>query len=135
MTTRTATIEALIVPQATNALSFAGSRMVASFRLLALCAKAGRDPLLELVHRYSCLTTAKAFLDLADAIGASWPENVVVARPCCPVLTPDEMTFARMIDAARAGKRDGFDRQIEGLVRRDLHERLYIAATQYAALV
>ncbi len=129
------TIENLKAPPATADLSFAGARMVASFRLLALCSKAGRDPLLELTHRHSCLTTAKAFLDLADAIGACWPENVLVARPCCPVLTHDEVTIAAMVDAARAGDRTGFGAQIDGFVRREQHERLYACATAYAALL
>jgi len=109
--------------------------MISSFRLLALCAKAGRDPLLELTHRYACLTTAKAFLDFADAIGACWPENVTVARPCCPVLTPDEATIVSMVDAARSGRREGFDAAIDGFVRRERHDRLYVRATAYAALV
>jgi len=135
MSITSAAVEKLLTAPTTSELSCAGARIIADFRLLALCARAGRDPVLELVHRNSCLTTAKAFIDLADTIGASWPENVTVARPCCPVVTHDEATIANMIDAARAGNREGFSAQIAGFVRHDRHDRLFERAAIYAALL
>tara|TARA_E500000305_G_scaffold22969_1_gene17338 strand:+ start:125 stop:532 length:408 start_codon:yes stop_codon:yes gene_type:complete len=135
MSTASATVAQLMATPMTADLSFTGARIVADFRLLALCAKARRDPVLELLQRNACLTTAKAFLDLADTIGACWPENVTVARPCCPVVTPDEATIANMVDAARAGERERFSGQIDGFVRADRHDRLYARATVYASLI
>jgi hypothetical protein len=55
----------------------------------------------------------------------------MIARPCCHALTPDEHVFAQMAERAGRADRAGFSAVLDGLVRRERHERLF-AVTQEA---
>jgi hypothetical protein len=127
---REAILEQLRCPPPVQDLSYAGLRTVSAIRLLAICGKAGRDPLLELTQRFGRITTAKAFIAFADQVGSFWPGDVQVMRPCARLLSPDEATLAQMADAALAGDREGFRRVLSGFVRADRHDRLYDRAAQ-----
>jgi hypothetical protein len=124
----------LFAPAALRQQSALAARAVVALRVLALCGPADRDPLLELSRRFSSIPAARAFLALADALGAAWPVSVMVMRPCCPELSPDEATLAAMIDAAASADRAALARALAGLVRADRHERLFDAAVEFAAL-
>jgi len=134
--TRTAAIiQSMSTPPGIQSLSYLALKTIAATRLLAVSSKLGRDPLLELSQRFSCITTAKAFLGFADCAGGYWPQAVQVLRPCCRVISPDEWTFAQMVDAAAKADRDGFARVLEGFVRSDRHETLYEHTLKMAALM
>ena len=126
-------IEKLAAPQMLGELSLLAVQSVLALRLVALCSKAAREPVAELTRRFRSVTAAKAFLALADGIGRYWPEPVAVHPPCCRGLSPDETTLALMVDAARAGDREGFRRALDGIVRTERHEALYGAALDLAA--
>lgn len=130
---RAATIERLHRLPAIEDLSCLGYRTVSAIRLLAVCGKAERDPLVELTRRFGSVTAAKAFLDFADLAGDWWPERVAVMRPCCRVLSHDETAIAAMADCAGRGDRSGFEAVLEGFVRSDRHERLFASAAQAAS--
>lgn len=126
--TRRKMIERLARPPMIDALSFPAVRTVMAFRILALCGKAGREPLVELTRRLGSVTAAKAFLGFADTVGRCWPENVHVCRPCCRMLSPDETTLAALVQSAARGDRAGFDRVLHGFVRAERHAGLFEAA-------
>lgn len=130
---RNAIVARLASPPLLDDLSWPGLRSVVAFRILAICSRAGRDPLTELGRRFRSVTAARAFLELADLIGRYWPENVSVCRPCSRVLSPDEATFSDMVDAARNGDRMAFGQALEGFVRANRHEELFAATTQAVA--
>ncbi len=92
-------------------------RFVYSLRLIALHERAKRDPVPELAARLRNVAAATKSLALAQAISATWPENVHVSRFCCTLLTHDEATIGRMIDAAERGNHRSFEEQLSGLVR------------------
>ncbi|RIV82916.1 DNA-directed RNA polymerase subunit beta' [Aurantiacibacter xanthus] len=110
-------------------LSWIALRTVSATRLIAVCARGGRDPLVELTQRLGDVTTARVFLYFANLVGAYWPEDVQVMRPCCCILSPDEMTLALMADCAATGRREEFSAVLDGFVRSDRHEELYDRTT------
>lgn len=130
---RSCTIAKMAALPVLDDLSWPGIRSVAAFRILAICSRAGRDPLTELGRRFRSLPAARSFMDLADMIGRYWPENVSVCRPCSRVLSPDEATLCDMVDCARNGDRDAFRRVLDGLVRSERHEALFAATTRAVA--
>jgi hypothetical protein len=131
--TRARVIRGLATSPLVGELSLPALQSVLALRIVALCSKAGREPVVELARRFRSLTAAKAFLALADRIGRYWPDRIMVHPPCCRGLSPDEGALALMIDAAGAGDREGFRRAVEGLVRRDRHDTLYAATVELAA--
>lgn len=130
---RTQILERLAATPVMNELSLLALRSTLAFRILALCSRAGREPVAELASRFRSVTVAKSFLEWADCVGRCWPERVSVHAPCCRGLSPDEATLAALIDAAGAGDRAAFGREIDGFVRPDRHEPLYAAAVDLAA--
>lgn len=62
---------------------------------------------------------AHHFAHVMESIGDSWPEPVCVHRPCCPVVSYDEML---LLDLVTAVVRDDEDR-FHDLVRDMLGER------------
>ena len=114
------------------------ARMVHAIRLIALHEQAKRDPVPELAQRLGHIDVAVKALSLAQAICASWPENIQVSRFCCGFLSHDEMTVAAMVDCAGHRDRDAFARTVQGLVRPERIPRLWDATlalveTEYRA--
>jgi hypothetical protein len=132
-TARAQVIERLAAPPLLGELSLLALRSVLAFRILALCSRAGREPVAELASRFRSVTVAKSFLEWADCVGRCWPERLSVHPPCCRGLSPDEKTLALLVDAAASGDREAFSRAIDGFVRPDRHEPLYAAAVDLAA--
>lgn len=110
------------------ASEFSGTAMslVMGIRLMASCVAARHDPLVELSRQMESITAAKAVMDFAQACSRAWAENMMVSRPCCHALTPDEAVIAQMAQTARNADREGFDRLLDGLIRRERHDRLYL---------
>lgn len=132
-TSRAAMIAALQKPVMASAFNPTAVNLILSVRLLASCAAARRDALAELTTRLGSVAAAKAALDFAQACSLAWPERAMVGRPCCPGLTPDETAFAQMAERAMAADRVGFAGVLDGLVRRERHERLFDVTQQAVA--
>ncbi len=112
-----------------------GQVVVRSVRLLAVTSRKGRDPLPHLVQRFASIEAAQTFIAFADRLGTCWPERVTVLRPCCGLLSPDEVTIAALAVQARSGNRDGFSRQLAGLVKPDRHDGLFDLAVRMVASI
>ncbi len=130
---RQAVIDALREQPRRSALGFTGQATLAAFRLLALCSRAGRDPIVELARHFGCLETTRAFLAFADRAGHCWPDRVLVLRPCCIGISPDEQTLVGMAELALAGDREGFGALLHGFIRADRHDGLFAHAAHMAA--
>ncbi|WP_162925129.1 hypothetical protein [Aurantiacibacter odishensis] len=130
-TSRAMLADALLRPVVASQFPAHAVTLVLTVRLLAGSIAARRDPLVDLTQRLNSFTAARAVLDFSQACSRAWPENAMVSRPCCHALTPDETVFAQMAEAARGGDRQGFTAVLDGLVRRERHERLY-AITSHA---
>jgi len=102
------------------------ARFIHALRLIALHERVGRDPVPELSARLGSVEIAARALQLSLAIAASWPENVRVACYCAPVLTPDEATIAALVTGASRGSRPAFEDAIDGFVRPDRAQRLWV---------
>ena len=114
-------------PADLRALRLPVLHVVMTLRLCALFERAGREPLGELSTRFASVTAARALLDLSHEITAAWPEPYTCARPCCMGMTPDEITLAALVRAALHVDRAGFALQLDGLIKPNLHERIYQA--------
>jgi len=82
-----------------------------------------------LAERLGGLRTAAHFHLLLEEIGAAWPDPFCVSPPCCPMLSHDEATFARMVSAAGQGDRPAFDEELKDLIPADARERLFLSTS------
>ncbi|WP_151973293.1 DNA-directed RNA polymerase subunit beta' [Erythrobacter sp. EC-HK427] len=121
-------IAALARPPRLGDFGMGAAKAVISLRLVALCVQSGHDPIAVLARRLGGVGEAKAMFGFLDRCGAVWPERMAVHRPCCPVLGPDEATLAAMAMAADAGDHRAFERVLDGFIRPDRREGLFIAA-------
>jgi hypothetical protein len=126
-------IAALARPPQLDAFGPFAGRFIHALRLIALYERVGRDPVPELATRLGSVEVAAKALILAQAISASWPENVHVSRFCCRLLSHDEATIAAFVEAAAAGDRLDFEEALSGLVRPDRMHRLWGAALALTA--
>lgn len=126
-------VAALAAPPRVEALGPIGGRFVHALRLIALHERMGRDPVPELAVRMGGVEGAAKALILAQAISAIWPENIVVSRFCCCLLSHDEATIGAFVDAAAMGDRLGFEGALTGLIRTDRMHRLWEDAMALAA--
>lgn len=126
-------IAALAAPHPVDALGPIAGRFVHALRLIALHERVGRDPVPELAQRLGSVAVAAKALILAQAITASWPENIHVSRFCCRLLSHDEATIGAFVDAAANGDRPGFESVLAGLIRADRMHRLWDGALALAA--
>ena len=122
-----ATIARLAQPPRIADLHPLAARFVYSLRLIAVHDRAKRDPVPELATRLGSVETAAKALALAQAIKATWPEDIHIARFCCGLMSHDEATVAAMITGAASRDRAGFEGAVEGLIRPDRLHRLWDA--------
>lgn len=126
-------IAQLLAPPRVERLGPIAGRFVHALRLIAVHDAAGRDPVPELAARLGSVEVAAKALILAQAIAASWPENIAVSRFCCRLMSHDEATIGAFLDAAAACDRRGFEVALDGLVRADRAHRLWEAALALAS--
>jgi hypothetical protein len=127
------TIAALATPPRIDTLGPIGGRFVHALRLIALHERLGRDPVPELAARLRSVEVAAKALSLAQAISASWPENIHVSRFCCRLLSHDEATIGAFVDAAAEANRAAFEQALAGLIRADRMPRLWEGALALTA--
>lgn len=120
----------LQAPTSITTLPALAARFLYSLRLIALYRSAGRDPAAELAVRLESMSAALHALELSGAIQHCWPEPVVVSRFCCDMLSHDELTIGRMIEAAACHDRAECTRQLDGLLRPERIAILWDAAVQ-----
>ena len=131
--TATAIIAALAAPPRMDRLGPVAGRFVHALRLIALHDQAGRDPLPELALRLGSVEVAAKALILAQSISAAWPETIHLSRFCCRLLSHDEATIGRFVDAAAQGERAGFEDALTGLIRPERMPRLWEGALALTA--
>jgi hypothetical protein len=131
--TATAIIAALAAPPRMDRLGPVVGRFVHALRLIALHEQAGRDPLPELAVRLGSVEVAAKALILAQSISAAWPETIHLSRFCCRLLSHDEATIGRFVDAAAQGERAGFEGALTGLIRPERMPRLWEGALALTA--
>jgi hypothetical protein len=120
-----ATIARLAQPPRAADLHPIAARFVYALRLIALHERARRDPVPELAARLGNVEIAAKSLTLAQAVQDCWPENVHISPFCCGLLSHDEATLGALVGSAAMRDRPGFERAIEGLVRRERVDRLW----------
>ncbi len=122
-----AILEKLAEPARLAQLDAVAARLVYSMRLIALHERARRDAVPELTARLGGVEIAAKTLALSQVIASVWPENVHVSRFCCQRLTHDETTIGALIDRTIRRDREGFEQQVEGLIRPERVNRLWDA--------
>jgi hypothetical protein len=80
--------------------------VVMGTRLSLLFGRAGRDPLPDLAVRLRSMRAASAQQALTATIWSNWPDVFALRRPCCMILSPDEMLLADVAVAAMRGDKD-----------------------------
>lgn len=126
-------IAALATPPRIERLGPIAGRFIHALRLIAVHDRMGRDPVPELANRLGSVDVAAKALILAQAIAATWPENIAISRFCCRLLSHDEATIGTFIDAAAQGDRRAFEAALDGLVRADRAHRLWEGALALCA--
>lgn len=126
-------IAALAAPPRLDRLGPIAGRFIHALRLIAVHHRVGRDPVPELAQRLGSVDVAAKALILAQAIAATWPENIAVSRYCCRLLSHDEATIGAFVDAAAEGDRRGFEAALEGLIRAERAHRLWESALALTA--
>ena len=126
-------IAALAAPPRVERLGPIAGRFVHALRLVALHERMGRDPVPELAARLGSIEIAAKALILTQTIAASWPENIVVSRFCCRLLSHDEATIGAFVDAAANADRRGFEAALAGLIRPERMHRLWDGALALTA--
>lgn len=126
-------IAALAAPPRIETLGPIGGRFVHALRLIALHERIGRDPVPELAMRMGSVEIAAKALILAQAISASWPENIHVSRFCYRLMSHDEATIGAFVDAAADADWVGFEGPLAGLIRADRMHRLWEGALALTA--
>lgn len=126
-------IAALAAPPRIETLGPIAARFLHALRLIAAHDRVRRDPVPELASRLGSVDVAAKALILAQAIAATWPENIAVSRFCCRLMSHDEATIGAFVDAAAAGDRRRFEAALDGLVRPERAHRLWEAALALAA--
>lgn len=104
------------------------AKAVMALRQIALCAQTGHDPIAVLAKRLGGVGEAKAMHSFINRCATVWPDNLTVHRPCCPVLGPDEATIAAMAKAADLGDHRAFEAALDGFIRPDRREGLFVEA-------
>lgn len=94
-------------------------------RLCVVCHKVDRDPAEDLTQRFGNELAARRFGVVFEAVGTAWPDPFTVSRPCCPMLSPDEVTFADMMLAVSDQNREAFDAATCEMLGSDARETLY----------
>ncbi len=128
-------VEKLGRPHDVRGLTLSGLHMVLAMRLCAVFDQAARDPVPDLAQRYRSIEAACAVHGLVQTIKQVWPEPFMVNRPCCLVMTSDEVTLAALVRNALAADRTAFGWVIDGFVRAERHGGLYEATVHAAALL
>ncbi|MEO0464876.1 MAG: DNA-directed RNA polymerase subunit beta' [Pseudomonadota bacterium] len=118
-------LEQMARPPRLGDLGPIAARFAYALRLIALHDRARRDPVPELAARMGGVEIAAKALVLAQAISSVWPEDILISRFCCQLLTHDEATIGAVIDAACARDRAGFEAQLAGLIRPERVHRLW----------
>lgn len=126
-------VAALAVPPRIESLGPVAGRFLHALRLIALHERIGRDPVPELAAKLGSVDVAAKSLILAQAIAASWPENITVSRFCCRLMSHDEATIGAFVDAAAHGDRACFEAALDGLIRADRTHRLWESALALTA--
>jgi hypothetical protein len=126
------TVAALAAPPRVERLGPVAGRFLHALRLIAVHEKIGRDPVPELAARLGNVEVAAKALILAQAIAATWPENIAISRFCCRLMSHDEATIGAFVDAAASGDRRSFEMALDGLIRPERTHRLWEAALALA---
>lgn len=125
-------ILALATPPRVERLGPIAGRFIHALRLIAVHDRAGHDPVPELANRLGSVDVAAKALILAQAIAATWPENIAISRFCCRLLSHDEATIGAFVDAAADGDRRAFEAALHGLIRPERAHRLWESALALA---
>jgi hypothetical protein len=103
-------------------LVLAARRWVSAQRHARAC------PLHAAAASLGSLDAARSLHLLLAQVGASWPDPVAVAPPCCARLTHDELTLVGIVIAARRHARPVFDALLAEMLDQDARNRLHAAA-------
>lgn len=126
-------VERLSLARATESLHPVAARFIHALRLIAIHSRAGRDPTAELVLRLGSMAVAVKALQLTDSLGACWPEPIQLRRFCCGALSHDEATIAALVEAAWRNRQDRFEFQLDGLLRPEQSQRLWVDCVELVA--
>lgn len=123
-------IARLQVPAKVNDPSPIAQRFIYSLRVVAVYRKAGRDPLAELTSQLGSITVAVKLLQLVESLAHVWPDSVQVRRWCCQMLSYDEHTMARALEAIAESNGDAFNDQLADLLPSDARKTIASAASE-----
>ncbi|HEV2567251.1 MAG TPA: addiction module antidote protein [Sphingomonas sp.] len=111
------------------ALVSATRKWVMAQRVARVC------PIHAAAQQLGSLKAARSLHVLLAHVGASWPDAVAVAPPCCPVLTHDEATLLGMVIAANRHTRPVFDALTCEMLGQAARDRLHDAAVELGRLI
>ena len=109
--------------------------IISATRKWVMAQRHGRAcPLQAAATQLGCIHAARSLHLMLAHVGASWPDPVAVAPPCCPGLTHDEMTLLGLVIAAHRHSRPVFDALVCEMLGPDARDRLHGAAASLGAM-
>jgi hypothetical protein len=120
-------LAALFNPRTVRDLSLLELELLKAVRLAVICSQNGHDTLAILSVRCGGAPVAGAITALTGVMGDCWPEPIMIARPCCGHLTPDEGLLTDLIHAVALGDRSSFTAAAGDLITASRHDLLYRA--------
>ena len=100
--------------------------VVMAMRLCVICARTGQDPATALEQRFHSALAARRFRVLVMSIDQAWPDAFLINRPCCALLTPDEVMIADLAATAAYGDRAAFDTVSRDMLSGEVRDQLHI---------
>lgn len=94
----------------------------------------GTCPLQAAAAQIGDLQAARALHVLLVYVGASWPDPVAIAPPCCGRLTHDEASLLGLVIAAHRHRRPVFDALTCEMLDQSARDRLFDAARKLGGL-
>lgn len=95
------------------------ARIILAMRTWFLARQAGLNGHKRLTARLGSAMRARDLALLMEVAGAAWPQPFELARPCCAMVTVDEMLLIGAIRAGRTADRAGFDRLLGEMMGQD----------------
>lgn len=108
-------------------------RLVRAMRVEGVETPGDEDTQPRLVDLLRSADAVASFRLLMAGMAHVWPDPLMIFRPCCPRLTPDESSLLAMVHHAGRGDRRAFDRAIGEMISEDARDWLFTTAARLAS--
>lgn len=107
-------------------------RILRAYRVAGMAQQGDVNPQTRLVELLGSEEAVSGFRLLLCGMAHVWPDPLTLFRPCCPQMTPDEISLLAMVTHAGQGNRRAFDAAIGEMIGEEARDWLYVTAARLA---